>query len=121
MQTIEPNAPVYKQPLLTTPFFEFYEPLIETRAFRQWSGYNTLTVFSSVEHEYFAISNTPSLFDMSPMIKYQNSGPDAEAVLNRLVTRDVRKLKKNRVTYTMWCDDDGHVIDDGTIFRLGKD
>ena len=121
MQTIEPNAPVYKQPLLTTPFFECYEPLIETRAFRQWSGYNTLTVFSSVEHEYFAIRNSASLFDMSPMIKYQISGPDAEAFLNRLVTRDIRKLKKNRVTYTMWCDDDGHVIDDGTIFRLGKE
>ena len=121
MQTIEPNAPVYKKPLLTTPFFECYEPLIETRAFRQWSGYNTLTVFSSVEHEYFAIRNSASLFDMSPMIKYQISGPDAEAFLNRLVTRDVRKLRKNRVTYTMWCNDDGHVIDDGTIFRLGKE
>jgi aminomethyltransferase len=120
MQTAELKPPVYRQPLLTTPFFECYEPLIETRAFRQWSGYNTLTVFSSVEHEYFAIRNTASLFDMSPMIKYSITGPDAEAFLNRLVTRDVRKLKTNRVTYTMWCDDDGHVIDDGTIFRLGK-
>ena len=120
MQTAERNPPVYRQPLLTTPFFECYEPLIETRAFRQWSGYNTLTVFSSVEHEYFAIRNTASLFDLTPMIKYQIVGPDAEAYLNRLVTRDVRKLKTNRVTYTMWCDDDGHVIDDGTIFRLGK-
>ena len=68
MQTAERNPPVYRQPLLTTPFFECYESLIETRAFRQWSGYNTLTVFSSVEHEYFAIRNTASLFDMSPMI-----------------------------------------------------
>ena len=121
MQTLESNASFYRQPLLTTPFFECYEPLIETRAFRQWSGYNTLTVFSSVEHEYFAIRNTASLFDMSPMIKYQIDGPEAEAFLNRLVTRDVRKLKNKRVTYTMWCDDEGHVIDDGTIFRLGRD
>jgi len=120
MQTAPNNPPLYRQPLLTTPFYECYEPLIETRAFRQWAGYNTLTYFSSIEHEYFAIRNSASIFDMSPMIKYQISGPDSEAFLNRLVTRDVRKLKTNRVTYTLWCDDDGHVIDDGTIFRLGK-
>ena len=40
--------------------------------------------------------------------------------LNRLVTRDVARLKLNRVFYCVWCDDHGHVIDDGTIFRLGE-
>jgi aminomethyltransferase len=120
MQTLEQSAPIWRKPMLTTPFYECYEPFIETRAFRMWAGYNTLTYFSSIEHEYFAIRNTASIFDMCPMIKYSITGPDAEAFLNRLVTRDVRKLKTNRVTYTMWCDDDGNVIDDGTIFRLGK-
>jgi aminomethyltransferase len=115
------TAPIYRKPLLTTPFYECYEPYIETRAFRQWAGYNTLTYFSSIEHEYFAIRNTASIFDMSPMIKYDIRGPGAEDFLQRLITRDVKKLKKNRVTYTMWCDDDGHVIDDGTVFKLGKD
>ncbi len=116
----EGGAPVWRKPMLVTPFFECYEPLIETRAFRMWGGYNTLTYFSSIEHEYFAIRNSASLFDLTPMVKYDIRGPDAEAFLNRLVTRDVRKLKNNRVTYTMWCDDDGNTIDDGTIFKLGK-
>ena len=117
----EGGAPIWRKPMLTTPFFECYEPLIETRAFRMWGGYNTLTYFSSIEHEYFAIRNTASLFDLTPMVKYDIRGPDSEAFLQRLLTRDVKKLKKNRVTYTMWCDDDGNVIDDGTVFKLGKD
>ena len=117
----EGNAPIWRKPMLTTPFFECYEPLIETRAFRMWGGYNTLTYFSSIEHEYFAIRNTTSVFDLTPMVKYDIRGPGAEDFLSRLLTRDVRKLKKNRVTYTMWCDDDGNVIDDGTVFKLGKD
>ena len=31
------------------------------------------------------------------------------------------KLKPGRVHYTAWCDDDGHVLDDGTLFRLCRD
>ena len=43
----EGGAPIWRKPMLTTPFFECYEPLIETRAFRMWGGYNTLTYFSA--------------------------------------------------------------------------
>jgi aminomethyltransferase len=55
------------------------------------------------------------------MIKYRVAGPDALPYLNRLVTRDVAKLKADRVAYSVWCNDAGHLIDDGTIFRLGSD
>jgi aminomethyltransferase len=61
------------------------------------------------------------LFDISPMTKYRIAGPDAEAFCNRLTVRDVRKLGIGRVHYTCWCDDHGHVLDDGTLFRLDKD
>ncbi len=55
------------------------------------------------------------------MTKYRVAGPDAEAFLNRLTLRDVSKLAIGRVQYTAWCDDEGHVLDDGTLFRLGRD
>ena len=61
------------------------------------------------------------VFDISPMVKYRIEGPDAEAFLNRLTLRDVTKLKPGRVHYTAWCDDDGHVLDDGTLFRPCRD
>ena len=55
------------------------------------------------------------------MQKYEISGRDAEAMLNRMVTRDVRKITVNRVAYCVWCTDAGRMIDDGTIFRLAND
>jgi aminomethyltransferase len=53
------------------------------------------------------------------MNKYRITGPDAEAYLNKMVTRNVSKIGMNRVGYTVWCNDAGQVMDDGTIFRLG--
>ena len=52
------------------------------------------------------------------MTKHRITGPDALAFLNRLVTRDVAKIKPGKVGYCVWCDDNGQVIDDGTIFHL---
>jgi glycine cleavage system aminomethyltransferase T len=58
------------------------------------------------------------VFDLTPMTKHLITGPDALAFLNRLVTRDVAKIKAGKVGYCVWCDDNGQVIDDGTIFHL---
>jgi len=58
------------------------------------------------------------VFDLSPMTKHLITGPDALAYMNRLVTRDVAKIKAGRVGYCLWCDDAGQVVDDGTIFHL---
>jgi aminomethyltransferase len=110
--------PHFRQPLLRTPFHARSRNASMMDRFVPWAGYTTVDVYSTVEQEYFAIRNACSLYDLTPMVKYQVIGPDAEAYLNRLVTRDVRKLKPNRVAYTVWCNDAGHVIDDGTMFRL---
>jgi aminomethyltransferase len=72
-----------------------------------------------MEQEYFAIRNAATLNDLTPMVKYRIVGPDALEYLNRLVTRDLSKLKPDRVAYCVWCNDAGHLIDDGTVFRLG--
>jgi aminomethyltransferase len=113
--------PHYQRPLISTPFFERSRLLVETDSYIPWSGYSTPDVYSSVEQEYFAIRNATSLFDLTPMIKYRIAGPDAERYLNRLVTRDVSRLKVDGVAYTLWCNEFGHLIDDGTVFRFGAD
>jgi aminomethyltransferase len=110
----------FRQPLLKTPFHARARELSQVDSFIPWAGYTTVDVFTSVEQEYFAIRNATTLYDLTPMVKYSVSGPDALAYLNRLVTRDVGKLKPNRVAYCVWCNDAGHIIDDGTIFRLGE-
>jgi aminomethyltransferase len=115
----DPSPPHFRKPLLETPFHARTRELQQNDRFVPWAGYTTVDVFTSVEQEYFAARNAATLYDLTPMVKYRIQGPDAECYLNRLVTRDVRKLKIGRVSYVVWCNDHGHIIDDGTIFRLG--
>lgn len=115
------SEPHYRQPLLKTPFHERQRALSQLDSFVPWAGYTTVDVFTSVEQEYFAVRNASSLYDLTPMVKYRISGSDALRFLNRLVTRDLRKLKPGKVAYTVWCDDAGHLIDDGTVFCLAPD
>jgi len=114
----EQLSPHFKKPLLETPFHARARDLSQVDSFVAWAGYTTVDVFTTVEQEYFAIRNATTLYDLTPMVKYRIAGPDAVAYLNRLVTRDVTKLKTDRVAYCVWCNDAGHLVDDGTVFRL---
>jgi len=71
--------------------------------------------------EYNAVRTTAAVFDVSPLFKYEIRGRDAGRLLDRVVTRDVSKCRIGQVVYTVWCDDDGKVIDDGTLARIGED
>lgn len=105
--------------LIGTPVWGRMAALSRMQSWTGWAGYLSATVLDTVEFEYFAIRNQATLYDISPMHKYRISGPDALAVLNRLVTRDVGKIAVGRVGYVMWCDEEGMLIDDGTLFRIG--
>jgi len=114
------TQPMFRKPLLETPFHARARELSQIDSYIPWAGYTTVDVFTTVEQEYFAIRNATTLYDLTPMVKYRIAGPDAERYLNRLVTRDVRKLKPGRVAYCVWCNDDGRVVSDGTLFRLAE-
>ena len=90
-------------------------------AWSSWNGYKFAEYYYDEEYEYFCIRNTCGTYDICPMQKYSIEGPDAEAMLDRLVTRNITRLPEDRVTYVCWCTDEGRMIDDGTIFRLGPD
>ncbi len=104
--------------LIGTPFHSRVAQACELNCWGNWMGYTTPNAYTDVELEYFAVRSTTGVFDLSPMNKYRITGPDAGAYLNRLVTRDMAKVKPGRVAYAVWCDDQGQVIDDGTIFHL---
>lgn len=106
--------------LIETPFGPRLRALSVVHRWKGWAGYASPAVLNSLESEYFAIRNQATLFDISPMYKYRLRGPDAERMVNRLVTRDVSKIQPGRVGYALWCDEDGMVIDDGTLFRLDE-
>jgi len=111
----------YETPLLPTPFHTRTSALCHNNDWGRWAGFMVPNSYGEVELEYFAVRNTATLFDLSPMMKYRISGPDAERYCNRLVTRNVAKLRPGRVAYCLWCNDAGHVLDDGTLFRFGAD
>lgn len=116
--TANNRRPVSERPVLETAFYESYKHLIQNDQYEEWAGYTTLASFASPSLEYFSVRNTCGVFDICPMLKYDISGPDAERFMNRLVTRNVKKMLPQRVIYTVWCDDNGHVIEDGTVFRF---
>jgi aminomethyltransferase len=97
-------------------------PLAGSLSFRDWAGFYAVSAFEAHhEHEYNAIRNGCALIDVSPLFKYHLHGADAARLVDRIITRDASALAVGQVFYTPWCDDEGQVIDDGTVTRLGED
>ena len=89
---------------------------------KDWGGYYAVCSYRSChEPEYFALRHSAGLIDVSPLFKYEVTGPDAGRFLSRVMVKSVAKLKLGRVTYLCWCDDDGKVVDDGTVARLDRE
>src|SRR5580765_2494716 len=102
-----------------TAFHDRTFALCHSLNYREWSGYYTVSSYEvHHEHEYNAIRNATALIDISPLYKYIVEGRDATKLVNRVITRDINKVKPGQVIYCCWCDEQGHVIDDGTITRL---
>ncbi len=107
--------------LKLSPFFNRTSKLNESQEWRRWSGYLSATNYELThENEYFAIRTKAALLDISPLKKYLIEGIDAIALLDKLVTRNIKICKVGQVMYTPWCDENGKVIDDGTIQRLSE-
>jgi aminomethyltransferase len=104
-----------------TAFHERTFQLCESLNYREWSGYYAVSSYEPHhEHEYNAIRNAAALIDISPLYKYRLTGPDATRLVDRVITRDMRKVSVGQVIYTPWCDEQGKVIDDGTVSRLAE-
>jgi aminomethyltransferase len=87
--------------------------------YREWSGFYAVSVYETHhEHEYNAIRNAAALIDVTPLFKYMVTGRDATRFVNRIIARDINKVAINQVIYCCWCDEEGKIIDDGTITRL---
>ena len=106
----------------STPFHSRTAPLVRGRTWRRWAGYVVPASYDLVHDlEYAAIRGTAALIDVTPLFKYRVRGQGAAGLLDRVVTRDVRRAKTGQVLYTPWCDPDGKVLDDGTVTCLAED
>jgi aminomethyltransferase len=93
-----------------------------TRSFIDYKGFWTATGYAANGpiDEYWACRERAAVIDLSALRKFEITGPDAEALLQLAVTRDIRRLAVGQVVYTALCHETGGMIDDGTVFRLGK-
>ena len=97
--------------------------LQHTRNFTEYAGYwlaNSYTRHGAIG-EYWACREAAVVIDLSPLRKYEVTGPDAELLMQTCVTRNIRRLAVGQVVYTAMCYENGGMIDDGTVFRLGQD
>ena len=102
-------------------FHERTFALCESLNYRDWAGYYAVSAYETHhEHEYNAIRNACALIDVSPLFKYRVSGRDATRLVDRVITRDATKMAIGQVYYTPWCDEEGKVIDDGTVTRVAE-
>ncbi|KQZ86381.1 aminomethyltransferase [Mesorhizobium sp. Root157] len=94
-----------------------------TRNFIEYKGYWLANSFSKEGpiEEYWACRQKAVVMDLSALRKFEVTGPDAEALLQYTLTRDVKKLGVGQVVYTAMCYEHGGMIDDGTLLRLGQD
>jgi len=107
--------------LKRTPFHERTSRLSLPQNWRRWAGYIVVGSYDLVlDREYWAIRDAAALIDITPLMKYIIEGPDAAKLLHRMTPRDVLKMAVGQVFYTGWCDDDGKLLDDGTISRLSE-
>lgn len=106
----------------TTPFHARLDPLNETRVWKHWSGYLVAPQYQySLNAEYYAIRNSVSLLDTSPLFKYRFTGNGARELLERVLARDIGTCSVGRAQYTCWCDERGFVQQDGVILHPTPD
>ena len=106
---------------IPSPFFSRTSILNKSHEWRNWSGYLAAISYEpNHDYEYYAVRNSAGLFDVTPLFKYEITGPDAALLVDRIITRDVSKCKIGQVLYTPWCDEAGKMVDDGTVQRLAE-
>ena len=92
-----------------------------TRSFEEFRGFwlpSSFTGHGAIE-EYYACRKGAVVTDLSQLRKFEILGPDAEELLQRTLTRNVRNLSVGRIVYTAMCYETGGMLDDGTLFRMG--
>ncbi|MEQ1567513.1 MAG: aminomethyltransferase family protein [Myxococcota bacterium] len=103
----------------TTPFHPRTAARCRSFLWKEWNGFAAVRAYDShSEEEYFAIRHRVGLIDVSPLCKYDVSGPHAATLLSRVFSRDVEKLGERRVVYGVLVDPRGKVLDDGTCAHL---
>ena len=85
-----------------------------------FGGWDMPIQYSSILNEAKAVRSGVGIFDVSHMGLVQIDGPSSLEFLNKIVTADVPSMKDGRAKYTLICNEQGGIIDDTILYRLGS-
>lgn len=93
-----------------------------TKRLVEYRGYWVATEYEGwgARAEYLACRERVAMIDLSPLRKFEVTGPDAEAFMQYVLTRNVRRLSIGEIAYSAMCLETGGMVDDGTVFRMGE-
>src|SRR6266850_1192720 len=83
-----------------------------------FGGWEMPVQYSGILDEHAAVRERVGLFDISHMGEFLVAGPNAEAVLNELLSNDLRKIKVGQAQYTLLCNETGGIVDDLIAYRV---
>jgi aminomethyltransferase len=110
---------VAKEGLKHTPLYDEHKELGARLV--DFAGYEMPVQYEGIKAEHEAVRNRAGLFDVSHMGEAFFRGPDAEAAVQRLVTRDVGRLDVGQAGYSAVCYEDGGTVDDVIVYRREDD
>jgi aminomethyltransferase len=105
--------------LKRTPLYEFH--MAAGAKLVPFAGWQMPVEYEGVRAEHLAVRSACGMFDVSHMGEIQTSGPQAEALLQLLLSNDVSKLAVGGAQYSVLCREDGGILDDLFTYRLADD
>ena len=84
-------------------------------------GWMWLDGFGDVQKEYTAIRDDVAVWDVSPLNKWDFTGPDALAAAQHIFSNDALGLEVGQARYGAFLDANGLMVDDGTVFNTGRE
>jgi aminomethyltransferase len=105
--------------LRRTPLFDRHEQAGARLV--PFAGWEMPVQYEGIRQEHVAVRTGAGMFDVSHMGEIETSGPQAEELLQRLLSNDVTKIAERGAQYSVLCREDGGVLDDLFTYRLGPD
>jgi aminomethyltransferase len=102
-----------------TPLFE-HEKRLGAR-FTEFAGWELPLYYSSIIDEHMAVRSSVGVFDISHLGKIVIHGEGATQLMQQVATADVEKIPVERGAYTLFCNEDGGILDDEIIYRPGEE
>ena len=107
--------------LLPSPFHLRTARLCNTNAWVEENGWTKPAYFNNPQGEYWALRSGAGIYDLAGLIPYKVSGRDAAPLLDYVMTDNITGLAVATARHCLWCDDQGHILGDGVVYRLSRD